>query len=239
MIIRLGISGACGKMGSRLLRLASEDKEFKVIFGLEHQEHKQCGKEFLGIKITSDPKLIEQIDVLIEFSTPLATLEHLNFCIEYKKPMVIGTTGFSTQEKEILSSSSRYIPILLSPNMSLGVNLLFDLVKEAARILRGYKINIIEAHHIHKKDAPSGTAKRLASLIEEFSSQKINIESIREDEIIGDHEVIFDSPWDKIKLSHSAKTRDIFAKGALRAAKWILKKPPGFYDIKDMLKETS
>jgi 4-hydroxy-tetrahydrodipicolinate reductase len=146
--------------------------------------------------------------------------------------MVIGTTGLSEEEKIKVKEASRYIPIVFSPNMSVGVNLLFRLVREAAKTLSDYEVKIIEAHHIHKKDAPSGTAKKLAEIIEKESGKKVtDIKSIREGEIVGDHRVIFDSPLDTIELFHSAKTRDIFAKGALVAARFVVRQKTGLFDM--------
>lgn len=234
-MIKLAISGACGKMGSRIISLASEDRKIKVILGLEKKDHPMIGKIVGDVKISDSSEEIKDTDVLVEFTNPQATLEHLNFALKYKKPIVIGTTGLSEEQKEMIKKASEEIPIVFSPNMSVAVNLLFRLTKEATEILSDYSVNITEAHHIHKKDAPSGTAKRLAEIIREKGLEIKDVKSIREDEIVGDHEVIFDSAFDTIKLSHSAKTRDIFAKGALEAAKWIVNKRNGLYSMDDVL----
>ncbi|MCM8798991.1 MAG: 4-hydroxy-tetrahydrodipicolinate reductase [Candidatus Omnitrophica bacterium] len=231
-MIKLGVSGACGKMGSRIIELAVKEKDFQLIIALEARGHPKVGSLVQGIKISDNPEEIKNIDCLIEFTNPLATLEHLNICVKYNKAMVIGTTGLNEEEKSKVKDAARYIPIVFSPNMSVGVNLLFRLVREAARTLCDYEVKIVEAHHIHKKDAPSGTAKMLAEIIRKQTGKEItDIRAIREGEIVGDHRVIFDSPWDKIELFHSAKTRDIFAKGALVAARFVVKQKTGLFDM--------
>jgi len=236
-MINLGISGVCGRMGSRILNLAKADKEFNVVLGLEKDNHPRIGEVVDGIEVTNYTEKISSCDCLIEFSSPQATLAHINTALKYKKCVVIGTTGFNEEDISVIRESSSKIPILISPNMSVGVNVLFKLVKEAGKILKNYKIYMEEAHHIHKKDAPSGTAKKLADILnkEGFGIKYENIVSIREDEIVGDHSVVFKSDVDQIELSHSAKTRDIFAQGALTAAKWIINKSKGLYSMDDVL----
>jgi 4-hydroxy-tetrahydrodipicolinate reductase len=236
-MIKLAISGACGKMGSRILNLALRDGGFHVVLALERPGHPEIGRQTSGVRISDDLGGIREADVLIEFTSPAATLEHLENALSYRRSMVIGTTGLSPKEQEKIRFASKEIPIVFSPNMSVGVNLVFRLVKTAAQILsRDYVVSITEAHHIHKKDAPSGTAKKLAQIVKEVSVKQVSdIKSIREDEIVGDHEVTFESGVDVIKISHSAKTRDIFAYGALFAAKWLVKKNPGLYSMTDVL----
>jgi len=222
-MIKLCISGSKGKMGGRIIALAKKDANV-VVSGL--------------FDIGDDPDAcIKESDCLIEFTTPEATMEHLAMCEKHKKAIVIGTTGLSDSDKARITAASKKIAIVFSPNMSVGVNLLFKLLEDAARTLDfNYKIHIKEAHHIHKKDAPSGTAKELAKIIKETKgSIDIPIESIREGEIIGDHTVTFEGPLDTIVLKHSAKTRDIFAKGAIEAAKFAAKKSKGLYTMKDVL----
>ena len=222
-MIKICVSGSRGKMGSRILALAKEDSALQV------------NGEF---DIDADPEpFIKQCDCLIDFTAPKATMSHLSLCEKHKKAMVIGTTGLSDPEKDAIEKVSQKIPIIFSPNMSMGVNLVFGLVTEAAAMLGNeYLVSIKEAHHIHKKDAPSGTAKEIARLIKESRPDAdIPIESIREDEIVGDHTVTFEGPFDRIQISHSAKTRDIFAKGALEAAKFISKKKKGLFAMPDVL----
>lgn len=236
-MIKLAISGCCGRMGSRITELARKDSTFAVNALIEKKGHPKIGTLWEGISITDNPDEIKNVDCLIEFTFPEVTIAHLEIALKYGKAVVIGTTGLTEEQKGLIRSASGRIPIVLSPNMSIGVNVLFKLVREASNALKGYRVNIVEAHHIHKKDAPSGTAKKIADIIKEVSLNEVaDIKSIREDEIVGDHEVIFDSSLDTIKLSHSAKTRDIFAEGALYAAKWIIKKKNGLFDMQDIVK---
>ena len=222
-MIKLCISGSKGKMGSSIIRLAKDDA------GLEVAGEFDIGED-------ADASILA-CDCLIEFTSPEATIAHLAICEKEKKAMVIGTTGLSDEEKARIKAASGSIPIVFSPNMSVGVNVLFKLVEEAARLLGpDYGINILEAHHVNKKDAPSGTAKELARIIEaKKTGLKVPIESIREDEIVGEHTIIFDSDVDTIEITHSAKTRDIFAKGALAAAKFAVKAKAGLYTMKDVM----
>ncbi len=237
-MVKIAVSGALGKMGRRIINLIGQDADLTLVAALEQKGHSNIGTSAGGVKVSDNPADIKEADCLIEFSTSQATLEHLDFALRYKKPMIIGTTGLNDQQKNKVSNSSGRISIVFSPNMSIGVNLLFNLVKEAAEKLgTSYTVDIVEAHHVHKKDAPSGTAKRLAEVIKSGSGTEVrNIKSIREDEIVGDHRLIFESEFDRIELLHSAKTRDIFARGALEAAKWIIDKPAGLYTMQDVLK---
>ncbi len=237
-MLKIAVSGAAGKMGGRIITLIGQDKDLRLVVALEKKGHERIGDLIGEVKISDDPELIKDADCLVEFTTPQATIEHLDFVVRNKKSMVIGTTGFSDQQKRRIKEISKEIPVVFSPNMSIGVNLLFRLVREAAaKLAPDYTVNITEAHHIHKKDAPSGTAKRLAQIIKEVSGKDVlDIRSIREDEIVGDHKVIFDGPFDKLELSHSAKSRDIFARGAIEAAKFVAGKGPGLYDVQDVLK---
>lgn len=236
-IITFGVSGALGRMGQRILALSVEDPALKVGLCLERADHPDMGRDCFGVKASSDPALIKTVDGLIDFSSIEATLVHTEACAKFRVPLVIGTTGMGEGERRRIKAASRRTPVVFSPNMSIGVNLLFALVEEAAsKLPRGYTVAMTEAHHIHKKDAPSGTAKYLADIVRGERDQKeIDIRSVREGEIVGDHEVVFESPWDTIKLSHSAKTRDIFALGALTALKFVVGKKPGLYSMSDVL----
>ena len=246
-MIKLVVSGCCGKMGRRIVTLASRDREFKIVGAIEDKVHPAKGKKLseilklsaLDVEVKDSPEVIKGADVLIEFTNPLATVEHLKTAVKYKKAAVIGTTALEPEQMQQIKRASADIPIVFAPNMSPGVNLMFRLVKEAARNLsRDYKVDIAEAHHVHKKDAPSGTAKRLEELVRKIAgreNEEIKIDSIREGEIVGDHQVRFDSPQDSIIIKHSAKTRDIFAQGALEAAKFVAKQTPRLYDMQDVI----
>ncbi|MCF7873868.1 MAG: 4-hydroxy-tetrahydrodipicolinate reductase [Candidatus Omnitrophica bacterium] len=236
-MVNLAINGICGKMGQRILRLAEKDDEIKMIVGFEQEGHPELGKEIDGIKVSSDYTLLEQCDSVIDFSAPAGTIATLEKTKEAKKSIVIGTTNLDKEQEAEIESVSKDIPVVYSPNMSIGVNLFFKILKTAASVLREYQVSIKEAHHIHKKDAPSGTAKKLAEIINKFgfNLDYNQIESKREGEIIGDHQVTFESELDSFEIIHHAKTRDIFAQGAIIAAKWIKQKPAGLYSMEDIL----
>lgn len=222
-MIKLCVSGSKGKMGSRIVQLAKEDKRFEV-----------SGEFDEG----ADPKnLIEACECLVEFTSPEATVGHAQLCVKLGKSIVIGTTGLSDEEMKKIEEAARAIPVIMSPNMAIGVNLLFKMVADAAKTLgKGYGVDIVEAHHINKKDSPSGTAKELERLIKKTKPHTdVRIDSIREGEIVGEHTVTFDSDVDMIEITHSAKTRDIFAQGALEAANWLVGKKAGLYTMRDVL----
>lgn len=224
-MIKIAIAGSRGKMGKRIIGLAKKDKDVEVVSQFD-------------IGVDPQPE-IAKCDVLIEFTTPQATVEHTAIAGKLKKGVVIGTTALSEEDNGIIKKASKTIPVVMSPNMSVGVNLLFKLCRNGARILpSNYKVQMTEAHHVHKKDAPSGTAKKLAELISKErkgNAKDIPIESIREGEIVGDHKVIFDSETERIELLHSAKTRDTFAAGAIKAAKFLKGKKNGLYTMYDVL----
>jgi len=238
-MIRLAISGCCGRMGKRILELALKDKDCQVVCIWERGGHPSLNSQVCGLRVTGQSGEIKNADCLIEFTTPEATIENLKLCVKYKKAMVIGTTGLDEAQRLEIELAAKSIPIVFSPNMSVGVNILFSLLKDASKMLSNdYKASVVEAHHVHKKDAPSGTAKNLARIITDASQRKdIDIKSIREGEIIGDHKIIFDGPLDSIELFHSAKNRDIFAQGAIVAAKWAASKKRGVFDMQDILKK--
>ena len=238
-MIKLAVSGCQGRMGLRIVHLAQEDPEFKIFALLEKENHPATSGQLSKVEISSDPKTIKGAEVLIEFTSPDATMRHLEFCKKFGVRMVIGTTGLTPEQTDAITQASNKIPIVFASNMSVGVNIFFALARTlASKTKNDYTVKITEAHHIHKKDAPSGTAKTLARFIEEASGKKVtDIESIREGEIIGDHKVVFESDVDTITISHSAKTRDIFAKGSLVAAKFLKTKTKGLFSMEDVLEQ--
>ncbi|MFA5039777.1 MAG: 4-hydroxy-tetrahydrodipicolinate reductase [Candidatus Omnitrophota bacterium] len=239
--IKLGVCGALGKMGSRILELAALDPELRVVLALERTAHPGVGTKAGGMEVTCDREAIKNVDGLIDFSSVEGTLEHLASCVKHKKALVIGTTGFNEGQKKEIFEAAKRVPVVFSPNMSIGVNLLFELVRQAASSLPpDYQVSMREAHHAHKKDAPSGTAKFLADIVrDERKLADVPVQSIREGEIIGDHEVVFESPQDTIRISHSAKTRDIFVLGALKALKFAVRKKQGLFSMADVLRDMS
>ena len=253
MLVKVVVSGCCGKMGSRIAALAQPSLNkppIDLVGAIEAKNHPDIGRDLgevlgekpIGVKITDDAaSVLKNADVLIEFTMPEATMDHLRIVTSLKKAMVIGTTGLTEADRELIAASARTIPIVFSPNMSVGVNLLFELVQAAAeRLGPSYRVEIVEAHHEHKKDAPSGTAKRLQELLGKVRSRwhlpaDIPCQSIRRGEIVGDHTVIFSGPFERLELMHHAESRDTFALGALQAAKFIAGRPPGLYEMSDVL----
>ena len=235
-MIRIVVYGCCGRMGGRIIDLAQRSPGCRVVAGLERPGHPACGTQVQGVSVTDDAAVLANADVAVDFTAPAATLALLPKAQQYRIALVIGTTGMEKDQVAKIEVASQMVPVVYSPNMSVGVNVLFGLVQGAAAKLAGYQVRIREAHHIHKKDAPSGTAKRLAQIIEDQTRQPVNdIDAVREGEIIGDHEVIFESDVDTLTLRHSAKTRDIFVKGAVAAALWVVGKPAGMYGMSDVL----
>ncbi|MFH1836840.1 MAG: 4-hydroxy-tetrahydrodipicolinate reductase [Candidatus Omnitrophota bacterium] len=244
--MKIGVAGACGKMGKMIIGQISKDPEIERFYALEREDLPDIGKDMWevlgkpgksGVTISSDlRKLSGEIDCLIDFTLPRPTLEHLKICSERGVPMVIGTTGFSEEEKAKIKIASQKAAIVFSPNMAIGVNLLFKIVSEAAKVLgEEFKIKIDETHHVHKKDSPSGTAKMIAEKIKESIGRDIPIEAAREGEVIGNHGIIFDGEYENIEIRHDAKSRDVFAKGAVKAAKFVIGKKPGLYSMADVL----
>lgn len=221
-MIKICVSGSEGKMGSRIIDLAGSDPDLQVTGQFDVD----------GDAVAS----IENCDCLIDFTAPKATMANLALCGRFKKAIIIGTTGLSEEEKAKIEEASASIPIVFSPNMSVGVNLLFKLIEQASKILgKDYEVSIIEAHHAQKKDAPSGTAKEIVKIVKSVRGDtEIPIDSVREGETIGEHTITFESDFDLLEITHSAKTRDIFAKGALLAAKFISGKKRGLFTMKDV-----
>ncbi|MCK5214708.1 MAG: 4-hydroxy-tetrahydrodipicolinate reductase [Candidatus Omnitrophica bacterium] len=236
-MIKLAVSGCQGRMGQRITLLALDDKDFDIHTLLENKNHPKANEKFNNIPVSTNFEDLAGNDILIEFTTPEATITNLKKCVENNVKMVIGTTGLSEGQLKEIKAAAEKIALVCSSNMSVGVNITFKLTQQLSEATpESYKVRITEAHHIHKVDAPSGTAKTLVQKVENGSAHKVdNIDSIREGEIIGDHDVIFESPVDVITIKHHAKTRDIFAKGALIAAKYLADKPNGLYDMQDVL----
>ena len=252
--INLAISGCLGRMGQQLIRSSKKDKNFKLI---ALTENKFINKKFHGIRPElNSNKAFKKVDVIIDFTIPDCTLEILKIAAKLKKRVVIGTTGFSRNHENQIKKYSKKIPILKAGNMSLGVNLLMYLTEITSKSLSDeYLSKIFEVHHKHKKDYPSGTAlmlgkgiaygknKNLYNLIgKKFLNKKsfpygkkINFNSIRKGEIIGEHEVKFSSGKEIITLNHEAFDRALYSDGALAAAKWLMKKRPGLYSMRDLL----
>lgn len=245
MMIKIVISGISGKMGARIGILAGQDRDIEIAGALEAASSPVIGRdigELLSVgkinkKVESDfNKIAPSCDVLIEFTSPSATLEHLEAAVKNKKAMVIGTTGFSKDEVEKIKEASKKIPVVFSPNMSIGANLMFRIAEEVARSLgEGYEAEIVEVHHNQKKDAPSGTAKRLGEAVSRVKGKMPPIHSVRLGDMVGDHTVIFAGKGERIELTHRAHSRDAFAKGSIDAAKFLARKKPGLYTMAEVI----
>ena len=220
--VRVLLIGAAGRMGKTVLDLAQSDAEIKIAA--------QCD---LGDSI--EPAM-KNCDVAIDFSQADSIDEICRAALHHGKSLVIGTTGHSQQQRKTIEETAQSVPIVFASNFSVGVNALFWLTQKAAELLGSdFNPEIVETHHKMKKDAPSGTAKTLAEILKAVRNSKIPIQSIREGDVVGEHTVIFGGPGEYLKLTHRAANRGIFALGALRAAKWIVHKPPGFYSMQDVL----
>jgi 4-hydroxy-tetrahydrodipicolinate reductase len=252
--INLAISGCLGRMGQQLIKSSKNNKDFKLT---ALTENKVINKKIAGIKLdTNTEKAFKNTDIIIDFTVPNCTLDILKIASKLKKKVVIGTTGFTHKEEALIKKFSKKIPILKAGNMSLGVNLLMYLTEIASKSLNDeYLSKIFEVHHKHKKDFPSGTALMLGKGIADGKNKnlfnlmgkkflnkksfpygkKINFNSIRKDEIIGEHEVTFSSGKEMIKLNHEAFDRALYSDGALTAAKWLISKKPGLYSMRDLL----
>ncbi len=236
-MIKLGIAGVCGKMGRRIFELASFDKDFELTFGLEKKGTPAIGKDIGKLKISSSLDGLFLVDVFVDFTIPEATEVNLDYVAKYRKPLVLGTTGLSDTQIKKVEEISRVVPVVFTPNMAIGVNVLFSMLPQIAKRLGpDYSIEIVEAHHKSKKDAPSGTAKKMIEVLSEATGRQIPTHSIRLGDIVGDHTVIFCGNSERIEIKHQAHSRDLFALGALRAAKWIVGKPAGLYSMQDVLK---
>ncbi len=263
--IRAAVAGAAGRMGQRLIHAVMQSQGMILTGALEAPNHPFLGQDVgllaglgeLGIRLSQDLReVLDGTDVLIDFTSHQASMDHLREAVMAKKAIVIGTTGFSREEWEEIRSVGPATRCLVSPNMSVGVNVVLGLLDRAARILGpDYDVEIIEAHHRQKADAPSGTALRMAEVLafalgrnlEEVGvfarhgqigprkSSEIGIQTVRAGDIVGEHTVIFGGLGERIEIVHRAHSRDNFARGAVRAAAWLVHQPPGLYDMQDAL----
>ena len=253
--INLAVTGCMGRMGQQIIKSVKVDRNFKIA---ALTEYKKTNKKINGIKIEpNSPELLKRADLIIDFTIPKCTFEILKIASKLKKKVVIGTTGFTKREEDLIKKYSNKIPILKAGNMSLGINLLMYLTEMASSSLgENFLSKIYEIHHKHKKDHPSGTALMLGKGIANGKNKnfynmigkrylnkktfpygnKINFNSVRKGEIIGEHEVKFSNGKEILTLNHEAFDRALYSEGALTAAKWLIKKRPGLYSMRDVLK---
>ena len=222
--LRVLLVGAAGRMGKTIADLAKDDPKIDIVA--------QCD---LGDAIELAMK---RSDVVIDFSHPDAIEEICRATLQHRRPLVIGTTGHSGEQRNAIEKAAKAVAIVCASNFSVGVNALFALTHNAAEILgRDFNAEIIETHHQMKKDAPSGTAKTLSEILSKARNMadQIPIQSIREGDVVGEHTVIFSGPSERLELSHTASSREIFGRGALRAAQWVVGQPPNLYSMQDVL----
>ena len=262
---RIAVMGAAGRMGKVLIEAVQQAPGVSLgaaivspnssLVGADAGELAGVGK--LGVCLKNSLEdAAQDFDVLIDFTNPELTITNLAECARLNKGMVIGTTGLSAQQKQTLQQQAQHTPVVFAPNMSVGINLLLDILHRAASVLQdGYDVEIIETHHRHKVDAPSGTALRLGEVVADAmgrnleecavygregitgprTANEIGFETIRAGDVVGDHTVLFASEGERIEITHKASSRMTFAKGAVRACAWLEGQPNGLYDMQDVL----
>ncbi len=263
---KIVIAGAAGRMGQALIRCAMAMPDIELAGLTERPGHEWLGRDAgeiigsesrTGVALTAELEpLLAQADVLIDFTYHSAVPQNTQLAARLKRAVVIGTTGLTTEESMVVDKVADQVPVVWAPNMSVGVNLLFAMTKRAAAVLgAGYEVRIDETHHIHKLDAPSGTALRLGEkaadgagvrfedvylhdeggVMDSYPAGRVVIRSHREGEVFGDHTVVFDGAAERVEFTHHAKSRDALALGALHAAKWVCSQRPRLYDMQDVL----
>lgn len=262
-MLRLAIVGASGRMGRNLIQAVMQDSEVTLGAATEMPGHALIGQD-AGLLVGNDPAGVtitdaldpSQFDAVIDFTRPAATVQHAELCQAHGKHLIIGTTGFSAEELAVVKAASQQHAIVMAANFSVGVNLTLKLIETAARVLGdSADIEIIEAHHRHKVDSPSGTALRMGQVVAdtlgrdleqeavygreghtgERERSTIGFATVRGGDIIGDHTVLYAGDGERVEITHKASNRMIYANGAVRAAKWAVQQPPGLYDMPDVL----
>jgi 4-hydroxy-tetrahydrodipicolinate reductase len=264
-MMRIGVAGAAGKMGTRIRALLKEYEGLQLTAAFERKGHPDIGRDIgvvtgcgeTGITLAAGPgEIIDAVDLIVDFTSVESTKENIRVASSKGKAMVIGTTGFTGADMKEVEPLLRSIPCVMASNMSLGVNLLLKVLQDVARALGDdYDIEIIEAHHRMKKDAPSGTALKMARVIADAvdrdldevavyarkgiigqrTKKEIGIQTVRAGDIVGEHTVLFGGLGERIEITHKASSRDTFARGALKAALWLQGKSAGLYDMQDVL----
>ena len=250
-MIKVVVCGALGRMGTTVGRLANEAPDLALVGGIDLR-----GGSFFGVDVTAAAQIDTLLasarpDVLIDFTAPAASVSHVRAAAKSRTAVVVGTTGISPEQRaEMEKAIKGTIPAVISSNFSIGVNIFWKLLREAARMLPEYDVEVIEAHHRYKKDAPSGTAKTILQILDdELGSREkkygregmmergreIGVHVIRGGDIVGDHAVLFSGNFETITLSHRAYDRSVFAHGALKAARWVVGKKPGIYGMAEVL----
>jgi 4-hydroxy-tetrahydrodipicolinate reductase len=264
-MIKVAVTGVAGRMGGRIISLLRQEQEIQIVGATEREGHPALGKDAglvagIGeINIRVYGKIEEAAslaDAIVDFTTPAGTLMNAEYASRTGKAMVIGTTGFSEDEQKRIKKLAENFPCVMSPNMSIGVNVMFEIARRLAGLLGDeFDVEIVETHHRHKVDSPSGTALRLGEVVAEAlgrdfkkvarferygqigerKKEEIGIQAIRGGDVVGEHTLIFFGFGERIELTHKAESRDNFARGAIRALKWVVGKPSGIYTMKDVL----
>lgn len=250
------VCGADGRMGRMILQLASADHSIKIVGAVDIDSNLSIGTGNPAITKSSQMEnIVNKGDIIIDFTAPVNTMKCLEIAIKKGASIVIGTTGLTNEQMEIIKNASKIIPVVTSPNMSMGINILLDLVEKFAEKMSNYDVEIVEIHHNKKKDSPSGTALRLAEAVAKGMQKdlkknavygrygadtlrkqgEIGIHAVRGGDVVGEHTIYFAGIGERIEISHKASSRENLASGALKAAKWLDGKPAGFYDMKDVL----
>jgi len=264
-MVKVAVTGAAGRMGGRIITLITESDTLQVTGAIEMAGHPRLGEDAgyiagcgtLGVPITDSlEQALNEADVLIDFTFPEVTLANIKVCAALGKKLVVGSTGFTPEQRTELNRFSDQVPVVFAPNMSVGVNVCFKILKEMAATLgEGFDIEIVELHHNKKKDSPSGTAVRMGEIVADATGRdynkaanfhregmcgerdpnEIGMQTVRGGDIVGEHTVYFVGMGERIELTHRAMSRDMFARGALRAAAWLDDKEPGIYDMQKVL----
>lgn len=265
MTTRIAVIGCGGRMGQALLQAVLQTPGVELSAAIARPGSAQIGKDAgelaghqaLGLKVVASLEQAAEFDVLIDFTRPSLSLECVQFCVQQQRAIVIGTTGFSSAELELLQQAAQQIPLVFAPNMSVGVNLCLKLLELAAKTLadEDMDIEIVEMHHRHKIDSPSGTALKMGEVVAKALGRslaedavygreghtgarprsQIGFATLRGGDVVGDHTVVFAGLGERVEISHKASSRMNFAKGAVRAASWLKSKQPGLYDMQDVL----
>ncbi len=264
-MINIAVNGAAGRMGGRIITAIKETEGLQLAGALERIGHPAVGQDAgllagcgpLEVMIVDNhEQALQNAEVLIDFTFPEVSLKNAEICARLHKKLVVGSTGFTPEQRTIMEQHAQQIPIVLAPNMSVGVNACFKILKEAASILgEGFDVEIVELHHNQKKDSPSGTAVRMGEIVADAlgrdyqktavyhregmcgarTKEEIGMQTVRGGDIVGEHTVYFIGMGERIEITHRAMSRDMFARGAVRAAGWIADQQPGIYDMQDIL----
>ena len=250
-MINVVVCGASGRMGQTIGRMVSESSDLELVGGINLKPGSFFGAEIVESKNAENLLKTTKADVLIDFTIASAAVENVKMAARNNVALVVGTTGFTPEQRAVMETAiHNNVPAVISSNFSVGVNIFWQLVRESGKLLKEYDIEVFEAHHRNKKDAPSGTAKTILQILEEEvgprqkmygregmteRKNEIGVHVIRGGDIVGDHKVMFSKNFETIELSHRAYDRSVFASGALHAARWVVGKKPGIYGMSDVL----